>query len=106
MVSEEFARLSDVTFACTYTSSKCRFAIKKTLIDSIVDSETIQSKVKKYFGSNPVLAIVMSPTTQTIQHALIPSTVETMQEPTFILPQPLRSVPNGIFNSSTLFSIQ
>ena len=33
---------------------------------------------------------------QTIQHTLIPSTVEMMQEPTFILPQPLRSVPNGI----------
>ena len=96
IASEDFALLGDITFASTYASSKCRFAIKKTLIDSISDSGTIQSKVKKYFANNPVSVLIGSSTPQTIQHTLIPSTVETMQEPTFILPQPLRSVPNGI----------
>ena len=53
--------------------------------------------VNKYLAKNPIIFVFnLGNKAPTIQHTLIPSTVETMQEPTFILPQPMRSVPNGI----------
>ena len=69
-----------------------KFAIKRNKLTSLNEQG-----LKQYFSENPItLYIGGVKTPQTIQHTLIPSTVETTQEPTFILPQPLRSVPNGI----------
>ena len=51
---------------------------------------------KSYLQSNPITLIAELKTPLTIQHAYIPTSIQTTQEPTFILPQPLRSVPNGI----------
>ena len=51
---------------------------------------------KNKLKDNPITIYAQPANPQTIQHTLIPSTTQTTQEPTFILPQPLRSVPNGI----------
>ena len=53
--------------------------------------DTLKSQL---IGQKIILAWQITP--KTTQHTLIPSTTQTMVEPTFILPQPLRSVPNGI----------
>ena len=62
----------------------------------ITPTGTTMEQLKEYLQANPLEIVVKAKTPQTIQHTLIPSTVGMMQEPTFILPQPLRSVPNGI----------
>ena len=62
----------------------------------ITPTGTTTEQLKEYLQANPLEIVVNAKTPQKIQHTLIPSTVEMMQEPTFILPQPLRSVPNGI----------
>lgn len=54
-------------------------------------TDTLKSQL---IGQKIVLAWQITPTTT--KHILIPSTTQTTQEPTFILPQPLRSLPNGI----------
>ena len=58
-------------------------------------SEKIQF-AKDYFTEKQITVCYHLKTPITTKHTLIPSTTQTTQEPTFILPQPLRSVPNGI----------
>lgn len=53
--------------------------------------DTLKSQL---IGQRIILAWQITPIKT--QHTLIPSTTQTMLEPTFILPQPLRSVSNGI----------
>lgn len=60
------------------------------------DKATTLDELDTYLKANPITFHAELDSPQTIQHTLIPSTVEMTQEPTFILPQPLRSVPNGI----------
>ena len=52
--------------------------------------------LKEYLRSNPITVYYQLKTESVKIINLIPSTTQTTQEPTFILPQPLRSVPNGI----------
>lgn len=53
--------------------------------------------VNEYLAKNPIIFVFnLGNKATTTKHTLIPSTTQTTQEPTFILPQPLRSVPNGI----------
>ena len=61
-----------------------------------ISKDKITTNLKDWLKDNDFEITYQLKSPQTIQHTLIPSTVEMMQEPTFILPQPLRSVPNGI----------
>ena len=72
--------------------SKCQLYIPKSLLGETVSFNS----VRQYLNDNPIEVYYERKTPTTIQHSLIPSTTQTTQEPTFILPQPLRSVPNGI----------
>lgn len=72
------------------------YCVGEPQIRLITPTGTSREQLKEYLQANPLKVVIKTETPQTIQHTLIPSTVETMQEPTFILPQPLRSVPNGI----------
>lgn len=68
-----------------------KFAIKRSKLTSL-DANGL----KRYFSDNPITLFVAGiKTPQKIQHTLIPS-IQTPQEPTFILPQSLKSLPNGI----------
>ena len=62
----------------------------------ITPTGTSREQLKEYLQANPLKVVIKTETPQTIQHTLIPSSIQTTQEPTIILPQPLRSVPNGI----------
>lgn len=71
----------------------------RELVNSIyfqISKDKITTNLKDWLKDNDFEITYQLKSPQTIQHTLIPSTVEMMQEPTFILPQPLRSVPNGI----------
>ena len=59
------------------------------------DVKTLK-EFKQWLSQNPTTVQYQLATPTTTKHTLIPSTTQTTQEPTFILPQPLRSVPNGI----------
>ena len=63
-------------------------------VGDVVDTFDVVSGVETRNINPTTLEVLTNP--QTIQHTYIPSSVQTTQEPTFILPQPLRSVPNGI----------
>lgn len=85
-------RTNEEGIVVTNNGNYIKFAIKRSKLTSL-DGKGL----KQYFSENPItlyVGDVKNP--QTVQHTLIPSTVGMMQEPTFILPQPLRSVPNGI----------
>ena len=75
-----------------YTTTELKIILAKSRLNL---PEYTKDTVNQWLKENLVCYIKKSSAT-TIQHTLIPSTVEIMQEPTFILPQPLRSVPNGI----------
>lgn len=66
--------------------------VKTTTNFASISVNNFKNKLK----DNPITIYAQLTNPQTIQHTLIPSTTQTTQEPTFILPQPLRSVPNGI----------
>ena len=92
--SSEFDSLGDITFTSSNSDTKVKFIIEKSLLDNYgLESNT--QNAKAYFRDNPVSVIITRKTPITIQHTLIPSH-QPVEYPTFILPQPLRSVPNGI----------
>ena len=70
---------------------KCQLYIPKSFLGGTVSF----ASVKEYLKKNPVELHYERKTPQKIQHTLIPS-IQTPQEPTFILPQSLKSLPNGI----------
>lgn len=75
-----------------YNTTELKIILAKSRLNL---PEYTKDTVNQWLKENLVCYIKKSSVTA-IQHTLIPSTVETIQEPTFILPQPLRSVPNGI----------
>lgn len=92
--SSKFDSLGDITFTSSNSGTKVKFIIEKSLLDNYgLESNT--QNAKAYFRDNPVSVIITRKTPITIQHTLIPSH-QPVEYPTFILPQPLRSVPNGI----------
>ena len=67
----------------TNNGSFIKFSIKRDKLTSLNTQD-----IRQYLSENPITLYVGGvKTPQTIQHTLIPSIVETMQEPTFILPQ-------------------
>ena len=74
------------------SQTKCQLLIPKSFLNGTPSFNS----TKQYLKENPISVLYEFATPITTQHTLIPSTTQTTQEPTFILPQPLRSVPNGI----------
>ena len=74
------------------SKTKCQLLIPKSFLNGTPSFNS----TKQYLKENPISVLYEFATPKTAKHTLIPSTTQTTQEPTFILPQPLRSVPNGI----------
>ena len=85
------ANVNQSSEGCRFNGATFHLAISTSKLDT-ADAQGLC----KYLSNNPLYCYYELATPTTTQHTLIPSTTQTTQEPTFILPQPLRSVPNGI----------
>ena len=88
---------TDKYYIYTSANSQTNIYIRMYKQDDLTDSfDVYRPLLIDYLNNNPLTIMEEAYTPITTKHTLIPSTTQTTQEPTFILPQPLRSVPNGI----------